>query len=73
MTFEEKLQKIEELSKQLQDPKTELAKAVDLYEEGMKLAAEVETELRKLERRVEIVTTAFDDMENGIVTDQYTN
>lgn len=73
MTFEEKLAKIEEISKLLQNPETELSKSVELYEQGMKLAKEVETELRKLERKVEIVTTEFDNAENGIVTDQYTN
>ncbi|MCQ2398081.1 MAG: exodeoxyribonuclease VII small subunit, partial [Sphaerochaetaceae bacterium] len=56
MKFEEKLTKIEEISKALQDSNTELEKAVELYEEGMKTANELDAQLSKLERRAEIVT-----------------
>lgn len=72
MTFEEKLNHIEEISKKLQSPDTQLEEAVSLYEEGVKTANEIDAELRKYERRIEIVTTPAEDLENGIVTDQYT-
>ena len=35
--FEQKLTRMEEISKALSNPETDLQKAVDLYEEGMKL------------------------------------
>ena len=58
MTFEEKLEKLENLNKEIQNPETDLEKAVSLYEEGMKLASDLEKDLSKLERRIEIVTSA---------------
>lgn len=68
MKFEEKLKKVEEITAALQDKNTELEKAVELYEEGMKLAKELETELGSFERRIEIATK---DLEEGIVTEAY--
>ena len=41
MTFEKKLSRMEEISKALSDPATDLQKAVSLYEEGMGLAKDV--------------------------------
>ncbi len=58
MKFEEKLEKLEQMSREIQNPETDLEKAVSLYEDGMKLAGELEKDLSKLERRVEIVTSA---------------
>ena len=57
MTFEEKLAKIDEISKSMADPETDLSKAVDLYEEGMKLVKEADEELSSIERKIEIVTS----------------
>lgn len=57
MTFEKQLEKIEGIAKELQNPETDLNKAVELYEEGIKLVKEAEKELSKIERRVEIVTS----------------
>ena len=68
MKFEEKLKKIEEIAAALQKDDTDLEKAVSLYEEGMKLAKELEAELGKLERRIEIVTGEYD---GGVVTQEY--
>lgn len=68
-TFEQKIAKIEEISKQLQNPKTDLEKAVSLYEEGMNLAKEVDKQLSKLERRIEIVTSSYED--DQVITQAY--
>lgn len=68
-TFESKLKKMENISKLLQDPDTELEKAVDLYEEGMKIAKELDTQLSAIERRIEIVTSSCD--EEQIITEPY--
>lgn len=71
MTFEQKLEKMEEISKTLQDPTTDLRKAVDLYEEGMVLAKEVDDELSKIERRIEIVTSAPGESSEGVIMEPY--
>ncbi len=68
-TFENKLKKMENISKLLQNPDTELEKAVDLYEEGMKIAKELDTQLTAIERRIEIVTSSCD--EEQIITEPY--
>ncbi len=71
LSFEEKLDKLEEISKSLQDPNTDLQKAVSLYEDGMKLANEVDSELSKIERRIEIVTSAPGESAEGVLTADY--
>lgn len=68
-SFEDKLKQMEKIAKLLQDPDTELEKAVDLYEEGMKIAKDVDKQLSKIERRIEIVTSSCDEEE--IVTEPY--
>ena len=69
--FEQKLTRMEEISKALSNPETDLQKAVDLYEEGMKLANEVDTELSKIERRIEIVTSRPGESPDGVLTEEY--
>lgn len=71
VSFEEKLDKLEEIAKSLQDPNTDLQKAVSLYEDGMKLANEVDKELSKIERRIEIVTSAPGESSEGVLTEEY--
>ena len=71
MTFEQKLARMEEISKALSDQATDLQKAVSLYEEGMKLASEVDTELSGIERRIEIVTSRPGERPQGVLTEEY--
>ena len=71
MTFEQKLARMEEISKALSDQATDLQKAVSLYEEGMKLATEVDTELSGIERRIEIVTSRPGESPQGVLTEEY--
>lgn len=71
LSFEQKLDKLEEISKSLQDPNTDLQKAVSLYEDGMKLANEVDEELSKIERRIEIVTSKPGESSEGVLTEEY--
>ena len=70
-TFEKKLSRMEEISKTLSDPETDLLKAVSLYEEGMKIASEVDSELSKIERRIEIVTSRPGESPEGVITEEY--
>ncbi|MCF0238254.1 MAG: exodeoxyribonuclease VII small subunit [Sphaerochaetaceae bacterium] len=71
LTFEEKLGKMEEIVRLLQNPGTSLQNAIDAFEEGMALATEVDKELSKIERRIEIVTSAPGESDNSIMTEPY--
>ena len=71
LSFEQKLDKLEKISNTLQDPSTDLLKAVDLYEEGMKLASAIDKELSGIERRIEIVTSKPGENPNGVMTQEY--
>ena len=54
-SFEERLSRLEELSERLRSGELPLEEAVSLFEEGMRLARELEKELAKIERKVEIL------------------
>ncbi|MDC7221434.1 MAG: exodeoxyribonuclease VII small subunit [Spirochaetales bacterium] len=53
--FEEKMARLEELSRVIKDRETPLEKAVSSFDEGVKLAAQLEKELQKVEKKVEIL------------------
>lgn len=57
MGFEEKIKRLEEINAALKSSDTGLEKAVELYEEGVKLRKTLEESLKAIERRVEIVTS----------------
>ena len=71
MTFEQKLTRMEEITKALSDPDTDLQAAVALYADGMRLAKEVDDELSKIERRIEIVTSRPGESQDGVMTEKY--
>ena len=54
-SFEERLNRLESLSEKLKEGKIPLEEAVSIFEEGMKLAKDLEKELSKIERKVEIL------------------
>ena len=54
-SFEDRLVRLENLSEKLREGKIPLEEAVSVFEEGMKLAKELEKELDKIERKVEIL------------------
>jgi exodeoxyribonuclease VII small subunit len=51
-TFNEKLERLESINEELDRDETELEKAIELYEEGIKLAAECLEALRTAELRI---------------------
>ena len=53
MAFEEKLKNLEELSKKIQNPETQLEESVELFEQSMKIAEELEPQLSEIERKIE--------------------
>jgi exodeoxyribonuclease VII small subunit len=54
-SFEDRLNRLESLSEKLREGKIPLEEAVSIFEEGMKLAKDLEKELTKIERKVEIL------------------
>ena len=54
-SFEERFNRLENLSEKLREGQIPLEEAVSIFEEGMKLAKELEKELAKIERKVEIL------------------
>jgi exodeoxyribonuclease VII small subunit len=55
-TFEDRLSRLEQLAGKLQEGRIPLEEAIQLFEEGMKLAKSLEKDLSRVERRVEILT-----------------
>jgi exodeoxyribonuclease VII small subunit len=54
-TFEERLERLEELGDEVRRTDIPLDDAIKAYEEGIKLARALEKELKEVESRVEIV------------------
>jgi exodeoxyribonuclease VII small subunit len=54
--FEDRLSRLEQLSEKLREGRIPLEEAMQLFEEGMKLAKSLEKDLSRVERRVEILT-----------------
>lgn len=67
MTFEEKLQKLEDVTNAVKNPEISLEDALKAFEEGIKTARELEKEIDKIEGKVQILMNApdFDDSENS--------
>ncbi len=55
MTFEKRLERLEQISDKIREGDIELERALGLFEEGMKLARGLEKELAKIERKVQIL------------------
>ena len=58
--FEERLEKLEELNEQMKAGKVPLDDAVEMFEEGIKLAKSLEKDLSKIERKIEILVNEPD-------------
>ena len=55
LSFEERLERLEEIVEALRTGEVGLDEALSIFEEGMRLSKGLEKELEKVERRVEIV------------------
>ncbi|MCE1206913.1 MAG: exodeoxyribonuclease VII small subunit [Spirochaetia bacterium] len=60
-SFEERLEKLEQLAEQIKDPKLPLEKAVSVFEEGIKLSRSLKKELESIQGKVEILLNDPDD------------
>ena len=56
LSFEENIEKLEEILSKLEDEKLSLDMSVKLYEEGMKLVSTCNRELEDVERKIKILT-----------------
>ena len=63
MSFEEKLNRLEEINNNMKGGDVPIEKAMKLFEEGIKLASSLEKELVKMERKVEILINKPDTPE----------
>ena len=55
MSFEEKLQSVQEMTKRIESGALPLEDAVKEYERGMKVLGELETELNDMNRRLTVL------------------
>ena len=59
-TFEERLLRLEQIGEALRRGNQPIDQAMELFEEGVKLAKNLERELAKIDRRIEIVVGGSD-------------
>lgn len=59
--FEARLTRLEAIGESLRDGSVPLEEASKLFEEGIGLARALDAELRKIEKRVEILANSVDD------------
>ncbi|MBQ7612413.1 MAG: exodeoxyribonuclease VII small subunit [Spirochaetaceae bacterium] len=67
--FEERLQRLEEISEKIRVPTLPLEEAFSLFEEGVKLSGSLEKEIGKLEGKVRILING-EELEKDSVTDK---
>jgi len=53
--FEDRLERLEVLNEKMKEGSVPLDEAIDLFEEGIKLARSLEKDLSKVERKIEIL------------------
>ncbi|WP_028973126.1 exodeoxyribonuclease VII small subunit [Spirochaeta cellobiosiphila] len=63
-SFEDRLTRLEEISNLIKTGQIPLDEAVDSFEEGMKLATSLEKDLKKIEKKVEILMNPIEDKTN---------
>ena len=62
-TFEERLERLEELGDEIRKSDIPLDDAIKSFEEGIKLARDLEKDLQKIESRIEILMNGEEDGE----------
>ena len=68
MSYEEDIQRMEEITSRLQDSSVPLDESIKLFEEGVLIARRVEKELTEIERKVEIlISEPQETAENPVV------
>ncbi len=57
-SFEERLERLETISKEIRTPGMSLHDSIALFEEGMNLSKELDTELQAIEQKVQILVSS---------------
>lgn len=57
-SFEDRLNRLEEISRRMKEGGIPLEEAVSRFEEGIRLAARLEKDLSRIERRIEILVNS---------------
>jgi len=69
-SFEERLERLEELGEEIRKNDTSLDEAIRAFEEGVKLARALEKDLEKIESRIEILMNGDEEAgEDGDAAD----
>ncbi|WP_319561634.1 exodeoxyribonuclease VII small subunit [Marispirochaeta sp.] len=69
--FEERLNRLEELSEKIHDENVDLDQAMAFFEEGIKLARALENDLASVERKIEILVNQADSEEEKPVMELF--
>ena len=70
-TFEERLQRLEQIGEALRRGNEPIDQAMELFEEGVQLAKTLERELSKIDRRIEIVVSDPDQGDSPPVLEPF--
>jgi len=70
-TFEDRLNRLEEISGLIKTGQIPLDEAVESFEEGMKLANSLEKDLKSIEKKVEILMNPPEDTEGNSETELF--
>ena len=70
-TFEERLLRLEQIGESLRHGNQPINQAMELFEEGVKLAKTLERELAKIDRRIEIVVSEPDRGDSAPVLEPF--
>ncbi|MBL7006721.1 MAG: exodeoxyribonuclease VII small subunit [Spirochaetia bacterium] len=62
--FEQSLTRLEEINERIKDAGLPLEQSIALFEEGLKIAKRLETDLKKVEQKVEILIKTEDSPES---------
>jgi exodeoxyribonuclease VII small subunit len=62
MSFEDKLKRLEEVTEKIEGEDLPLQEVLSLYEEGKKLAMELQKELKEAEEKVAELNVSTDDL-----------
>lgn len=70
-SFEERLQRLEQIGESLRRGNQPVDQAMELFEEGVQLAKTLERELAKIDRRIEIVVSDPDRSDSPPVLEPF--
>jgi len=68
--FEQSLERLEVINESIKDAGLPLEKSIALFEEGLKIAKKLETDLEKVEQKVEILINSGDSPDSDSETDK---